>query len=408
MLLFATIIGVVVVVFAALAAIFQLLDIVWDRRDKERIKARILDFWIKTSDLALIDQVNSALEARYARTRSLRPKFIVLFWTFCGIAIAFAAIELLGQDAGELRKSFTETLKVNLDTDFRIRCSSLHGSEDEGQERCDPDKESNDSSEILRFRATRTKFLAFTTGLSDNSLRMSAIISEIISAVIVAIPATFALYLSLKLTLWLLSRITRSGMKFLLLVVLDIFVAISMPPFLTSLMIVTVVALEVLVSGQILSTASFSEANWMTLTFGSALLQVNISFIWVALGFLVLTLLPSKLVAMFTVLAILNVPIALAAFRIQSFMEDVLKVLKFDFSTDLIQAVIDWAIFTDLLFSAFFLGPSLLLVIANRNGALRKAFLNLVMWIGDHAKGPFVAGAELASIILAMFKPRKS
>ncbi len=408
MLLFATIIGVVVVVFAALAAIFQLLDIVWDRRDKERIKARILDFWIKTSDLALIDQVNSALEARYARTRSLRPKFIVLFWTFCGIAIAFAAIELLGQDAGELRKSFTETLKVNLDTDFRIRCSSLHGSEDEGQERCDPDKESNDSSEILRFRATRTKFLAFTTGLSDNSLRMSAIISEIISAVIVAIPATFALYLSLKLTLWLLSRITRSGMKFLLLVVLDIFVAISMPPFLTSLMIVTVVALEVLVSGQILSIASFSEANWMTLTFGSALLQVNISFIWVALGFLVLTLLPSKLVAMFTVLAILNVPIALAAFRIQSFMEDVLKVLKFDFSTDLIQAVIDWAIFTDLLFSAFFLGPSLLLVIANRNGALRKAFLNLVMWIGDHAKGPFVAGAELASIILAMFKPRKS
>jgi hypothetical protein len=144
----------------------------------------------------------------------------------------------------------------------------------------------------------------------------------------------------------------------------------------------------------------------ISLALGSALLSINVSFFWIAFGFLALSIFPAQAAAIITALALINLPLALAWLRIQSFVGDVVKLLHFDFSTDAVQGIIDWAIFTDFLFSVVYLGPSFLIVAAGRNETLRNRFLNLVMWIGDHAKGPFVALSELATIIFSIFKPK--
>lgn len=403
-----TSVGVLFSALAVLAAILQFLDIVWDRQDKERIKQRILDFWIKTSDLAFMAQVSSALEARYARTRSLRGKFITLFWIFCGVVICVASIETLWIKSDDLRASYSATLKINFDADFSIRCAysmvpASPGSNDVA-ERCNPTNESNSSPEFVSYRITRDKFLNFVSQCSPTSLLLSQLTSGVISVLIVGLPATVALLISLNLTLWILSRITQSRIKFVFLVLFDIFVAAWMPPFLTSLMIMVVVAAEVLISGQIFSIATFSEPSWLALTVGSSLLQINITFWFLSIAFLVISVFPAQLAAILTALAFLDAPLVMAALRVETFVADVVKVFEFDFSTDLIQATIDYAIFTDLLFSAFYLCPCFLIVVANRNDRFRNMFLNLIMWVGDHAKGPFVAVSELASLVFSIFK----
>lgn len=56
---------------------------------------------------------------------------------------------------------------------------------------------------------------------------------------------------------------------------------------------------------------------------------------------------------------------------------------------------------------SFFL-PSLLMVIAQRNSVLRRMFLKLVQYVGDHPKGPLIAVAEavnnIARSVIDVFK----
>lgn len=78
-------------VLIALAGIFRALDVLWDRQDKEKLRDNILDFWVKTSELEFGEQLHRALEARYARMRSLRKQFIKLFWIFCAVVAISAA-----------------------------------------------------------------------------------------------------------------------------------------------------------------------------------------------------------------------------------------------------------------------------------------------------------------------------
>jgi len=94
----------------------------------------------------------------------------------------------------------------------------------------------------------------------------------------------------------------------------------------------------------------------------------------------------------------------MAYLRVFAFTADVWKIPQLDFSNDAISSIIDWAIFTDLLFSVAYLGPCVLLVLANRSSTLRNKFLNLVMFIGDHSKGPFVAVAEFLSPLLTFLQ----
>lgn len=405
-MILAKVVGGFCIIVILLAGAFRALDVLWDRQDKEVLKERVLEFWIRTSEIAFVEQLRRALEARYFRMCSLRLKFVKLFWVFCGLVALSAIYDAIGAEKGNLRPQYKEMIRIDFEYRYRIHCHySMFGkSAEDIKSTCDADKRAAAPPELAIYQEREAGFQRLVSEAGAGFLSLSALASGLAIIAVVALPMTAALMISLNLTLWILSRITRSKLRFIFLVVLDVMVAIFMPPLLTSAFMLALVGMSVFIFGQILDFGSFSSATWLTLTLGTAGLAINMNFIFPALFFLLAMALPGAFAAIVSFLTLAVGTIWIASNSSFEFVSDVGKFLQLDFGVDVLQATINWAIFTDLLFSAFYLGPCLLLVIANRSERARKMFLNLVMWVGDHSKGPLVAFSEILSSIFVLFK----
>jgi hypothetical protein len=297
---------------------------------------------------------------------------------------------------------------MDFDTRYRVRCSQLMSgkSTEEIKAACNPENTTNAPPELASYKKLEAEFQQYVSDIGPSALLISTIVAEALGIFVLVIPLTAALLISLNLTLWILSKITQSQLRMFFLVALDVLVAIIMPPLLTSLFLLVVVGAGVILFGQIIAFASFPSANWLSLTLGEASVKIYANFIFPALFFLLAVTLPSKIGLIVALLTLIVGASWIASDRGFEFVSDAGKLFQLDFTTDSLQATIDWAIFTDLLFSVFYLFPCLLLVLANRSDATRTKFLNLVMWVGDHSKGPFVALAELSSLFFSLLKPR--
>src|SRR5260370_13481 len=121
----------VIFVLLVLAAVFWMLDVLLDRQDKDRLKNRILDFWINTSNLEFVDQLQRALTARYARMRSLRYQFVKLFWFFCAVVALFATFAVLAADKASMRLAYKELSQTNFKYRYLIHCAYLQSTKKE-------------------------------------------------------------------------------------------------------------------------------------------------------------------------------------------------------------------------------------------------------------------------------------
>jgi hypothetical protein len=396
--------GNLILYFAAVcivAAIFlRFLNVLYDRQDKEKLKQSILDFWINTSELAFVEKLHRSLDARYTRMKSLRWPFIKLFWLLCILVAASMSIGILKEDGAERQAKWEKSVTEDFSFGYIFRCGVLLGKagrNDDIGKICSADKRTEGPPELSIYKERENKFRNLVSQMGPTNLLLADIVSNLTAIVVVAIPLTAALFVSLNFTLWILSRITRSNLGFFILVLFDFLIAIIMPPLLTSFSLLILVGVGVVISGQILDLSWFDTANWVTLTIGSAALGINLSFIFPVLFLLSAYYLSGFIGGAILVLIYFVSPIWMAITRISSFISDAAKFLSFDFSNDILQSIIDWAIFTDLVFSTVYLGPSLLLIFANRSYRTRSFFLNLVMQIGDHSEGPLVAIADILS-----------
>jgi hypothetical protein len=340
--------------------------------------------------------------------RLLRTRFLKLFWIFCALVALFTTVENLWKDNSELRSSLKQTVHTDFDTRYRLRCAQLMSGKSQAEinAACDPQNPTNAPRELESYQKLEAEFQQYVSEIKPNALLLSIIVAENIGIFFLAIPLTIALLISFNATLWILSKITRSKLRLFFLIVVDVLVATIMPPLLTSIFLLLVVGAAIILFGQIIAFASFSSANWFTLTLGAASLGMHVKFIFPAAFFLLAVILPGKLGWAVAALTLVVGGIWMATDRVSEFISDAAKLFQLDFTTDSLQATIDWAIFTDLLFSAFYLVPCLLLVLANRSETTRTKFLNLVMWVGDHSRGPFIALAELSTLLFSLLRPR--
>jgi hypothetical protein len=401
---FLIVIGYLLATLIAISGLLRLLDISTDREDKERLKERIERFWMETAEIEFPARLQQALALRYSRTQALRFKFVKLFWLLCGLSIIATGLESLGNPAGMYRG----IIDLNFGTRYSIHCSYtfMKANRDAAdiKEYCDATKNLDIPAEFQHYRKEKVAYENAIDTLSKypGLLAASAITAHLLTALIIVIPLSFALWASFNITLRLLSVVTRSRLYFLLVVGLDIAIALVMPPLLTSFAILFLVGGGVFALGQAPDFFAFSSANWFTLTLGLALFTLSLNYIFPVLGSLLAYVsggVGMIVLALFALIA----PIIMAQNRIPAFFVDAGKLIGGDFDTDTISLLIDWAIFCDLLFSATFLFPSLALVLANRSEASRKRFLNVTMWIHDHSKGPYVAISELLTDFLKVF-----
>ena len=81
--------------------------------------------------------------------------------------------------------------------------------------------------------------------------------------------------------------------------------------------------------------------------------------------------------------------------RLITFGADAWKVLHFDFSQGAVDTAINWAIFTDLAYSLYFIGPGLAIVMIQRWHFGRRWFLGVVLFVASHPQGIVFAIGEI-------------
>jgi hypothetical protein len=404
MMLLAQILFIIFVVAASGASLLRLVDIAADREDREKFKARIEAFWMETSGIVFGARLRRALRSRYGRTRALRFTFLKTFWLICfAFAVSFSLISIFSkEDAAGLVK----LIETNFDQRFRIHCTVLLSPSQNADEKkdfaalCNPADSQVQFEQLKAYRQQLTSYKVLIERLETSSpffLKASNAASTFIQITIIAVPLSLALWVSLNLTLKLLSGITASRLRFALVVVFDVLIALLMPPLITSLMTSILIAGLVFGFGQFPDFFVFQSANWLSLTVGKVFFVTSINFIFPALIGLFALLLPANWGIYFLLGMLIFAPVGIAYYRALEFFSDVKRVLLLDTAIDVITSLINWAIFLDLAFSIIFLVPCLALVLANRNATTRKIFLNFAMWIHDHQKGPFVAISEILS-----------
>jgi hypothetical protein len=203
-----------------------------------------------------------------------------------------------------------------------------------------------------------------------------------------------ALYVSFGLTLWLLSRAISSTLKLTVMIALTIIIAVVMPPLLISLVMQLLWFMTVFTGGGIIDFSSFSDPNWFTVTLVMGFVFLAVTQPMAALFAEVTYLLPfwAKVVT----LAMSSWSIAgMTYFRLLSFFSEIRNVLHFDFSGALGDAMVNWAIVTDLLFSLSYIIPAFALVALHQNLRVRTTVLDLLQYVSEHPRGVLIAIADM-------------
>lgn len=375
----------------------RLLDVATGQESKERLRQRILNFWIETSALAVTDQLHRSLEARYARMKPLRWTFLKGFWILCIVVALSSVAPILKLSPDERAQSLKNSVAIDFGLGYVTRCASKFSQEkqDDLKKLCDAKNKERAPKELQVYVQRENRFNAYVAQMGKWEVLTSQLGTLFLSIALVALPVSAALVISFNFTLWLLRRVTRSKLRFAFLVLIDLLIAISAPPVLTSFCLIVLFGFQLFATGQIVDLSIFDSANWGTLTVGLATFYTNTGYVVpvvsLAIGYFTMGFIGSTLLAFMFLLA----PIWMGFFRISSFATATIQFLNFDFTNAPLEAVIDWAVFTDLLFSVCFLAPSLLMVLANRSEGTRNAFLNVVMYIGDHKEGPYAATAGI-------------
>jgi hypothetical protein len=149
----------------AISGTLRILDVVTDRDDKERFKARIEKFWLDTADINVKDQLNRALASRYRRSRALRVRFLQLFWIICAIVAFIAGLENASQNPG----NFLGILQLDFGTRYAIQCGYIliRDNRTEAADYCDSTKNPTGPPELEHLREEKQNYENFVTKLSD-------------------------------------------------------------------------------------------------------------------------------------------------------------------------------------------------------------------------------------------------
>lgn len=90
---------------------------------------------------------------------------------------------------------------------------------------------------------------------------------------ILSVPLTISLLISFNFTIWILSIITTSSLTFGIIIVIDLFVSLIMPPLMLTLIVYGFVLLSVFLAHGLVDYTTFEEVNLLNFSIASTGLQ---------------------------------------------------------------------------------------------------------------------------------------
>jgi hypothetical protein len=379
-----------------------------DSEDQAKVKTKVEEFWFFVADLSTRQIVGESIKLRRQRMkRKYIPLFLILYWLLLLLIISSVLYVNLSANIDAVRSPFEQAIS----NDFTGRrliiydtiVDNISKSCAKGYQTCHTEPIALD--QLARLTTQEDAYNKLVYDLSEqnpNLLRLISTASAMFSVGVVAIPLTVSLILSFNFTLFILSIITKSNYWLFLIVICDLFVALTFPPLILTLFLYagTIISLQFI--NPIMDYTAFGNASITSLTIATAgvtsLLPVTLSGTALLVGYIVV----SRSSIINGLFLIVNLIYHAVYWKIVAFFDDSWRVLHFDFNIDVVDSAINWAIFTDFLYSLLFLLPALAIVVIQRWPFGRRMFLNLVLWVAAHPRGViFAFGELLLSFIIA-------
>jgi hypothetical protein len=398
-----------VVLVAVLGFFFFVSDKVLDTESKTNIRKQVEEFWFKTASLEFYEQFSLALRSRYMQMRRLRKIFLTAFVLVAVVLALSNAVHAFLQPPEEAFQYYEALSTNDFDSQFEAKFGLMLGVDESGvlsqglPNFGDVDGQCTkgygiellqDVYKLLESRASVHHFLEMHHKNSW-SIRLFGGIVGFVDPLLFALPLLVGLFVSLNLTLWLLSRIVQSKLTFLLIVVADIGLAFAMPALLSTVMLTLMLIVVFHFIGSFAHFATFEHPTWITM----GLSAIGKYFYNSLIGVVLVAVFTKSPPAWFTVSLTIQLLWSFMKQNIIVFFADIGRVLSFDLAINPHETLINYAIGIDLLFSLFYIVPCFSLVLMRRNQSTRALFLNLVQWVAEHPKGVLSAVEEIFSSV---------
>ncbi|MGE8131260.1 hypothetical protein ACQKQD_30220 [Methylobacterium sp. NPDC080182] len=385
----------------------QLLHFMTSVQTKSDIRRRILELYVIIGGLSEKGQFFEAL-VKLRKTMKNSRGWYLIFYSSVSFACFVSKIpELIVKSRNELEKNLILLSDFVIDTHYSVTF-------DLGMSTDGPNFFYNDDGKSCVARKSALNFVDSKPGhkekiaaairsFSDAQIKWVFALSEIISDTFTFLTVGIAIVISMRVTLFVLSRLANSGLWLVISVFLSLAVALLSPFILIELSTyIAVTSIVTFRSGlpdffgidtpTVLNLA-IAHASTMTL----ALLNPESIFAVV----LQKALPDSWMVATIFNSLMSPMTISISWDRLGSFAQDLIRFNNFDFEATGLEGIRNWGVGTDLAFSLSYLILSFMLASANNRESVRDYMLDELQEIDSSTGGPILSIAAKTRILMA-------
>lgn len=391
-------VAVAAAVIAAIGLALRLIDPFIEDEDKDHLKRKFEDFWFSVAILSTTESVGEALRSRYKYMKSKRLFFLQLYWLFLFIMFISICFDNYAKDPKDIQNDFTQSTVA--DFSFLANARYLEAAKDiklfcmhREVECAKYGDELAWRKEVSRIAILEGSYNDLLNELAQNPFWLRFAADAYVASVIIffAFPLSLSLFVSFNLTLWLLSLITSSSFKLIVIVCIDFLIAIAAPVVLLNIFLLIGAYINVISIGGFVDFTYYDTVSMTTLIIGQTAMQINLSLLLFAGPAWLVYMIPDWGVRTYYLIIQTILLRSLIYKTVGNFIDDTWRFAHFDFSPTYTDGAINFAIITDLIYSLAFVLPGLGIVLIYRWPFGQRTFLNIVQWFPEHPKGPYYA-----------------
>lgn len=397
----------IVLVLLVVGLLVEAVDALLDHEDKQHLVGRLTSFWVAVAELTIAEQLVAALRSRRALMKRRRGRYLILFSLLCLLVCVVASLDTITADNKTTRAALLQIISLDFDLRFVVESTSRIAEYStffvEKENYCEPLLKGWETP-VLALGLQRANYDAFVLSANPAMLKSALIASAFIQSALLWIFLCVALSISFRVTLWLLAITTSSKLALMLMIIVALFLAVSLPQMLINTVMFGAITFMVAWFGGVIDFAFFADASYWSLIIGSAGMGIGVTLMPLYSIAIVATQVNLPAVAAWITSAIFLALINLSYDRIFLFIEDGKRLLRGDIAISAAESIINWAIFVDVLFSLVFLIPSIGLVTLLRFPFAKRMVLNSVQYFADHPRGPLYAVSRLFTAVAESIK----
>lgn len=372
---------------------------------KADLRRRILDLYVLFGEISETSQFAGAL-AQLRKTMKRSRKWFLVYYTSASLLCLLSTMPFVMMESREQLEN--QLLKISdavIDLHFTLTFNAGISVNQPGFFYLD------DGKTCVARRSTwgfvdskpgqKEKVATAIRSFSDAQLKGVFALSEILSDIFTYVTVGIAIAISMRVTLFLLSRLAGSRLWLLFSVALSLAVALLSPFVMielsTYIAATSIVALErglpdfFGIDTPTVLNVAIANSTMTLLLFNP---EIAFAAVWQKAA-------PDNWVveAIFnTVTSVVTIPISWG--RLMPFVQDLMRFNSFDFEVNEVDGIRNWGVGTDIAFSLSYLILSLMLVVAHRKEHVREYMMKELQEIDSSTDGPLLSIASKTKLLM--------